>query len=182
MFGYIVLFSLLNPMTGLVSEKSDTRHSLLATPLVQNIQQVRIEISPRHVEQKASNKPYRLGTEGSVRVILKNDTDQRIKAIVVDPYYQNRPRLYKDGKLLSYRNAVTRLVASKDNDPEFVRTGSVVFIERYSSTDIEDLKLSDWYGPLEPGSYRLTNRYRLDIDAPWTAESAELRFEVLPNE
>ena len=178
MIRYFIIFSLLFPVIVLVSGKERAHSALTANWLGQDRQPVTVEIFPHNIHQETPNKPYRLTSEGLVRVVLKNETDQRVKAVLVDTYYQNRPRLYKDGKLLPYRGTVTKLIASKDNDPEFVRIGSVVFIEPYSSVDAEDLKLSDWYGPLEPGSYRLTNRHRLDVDSPWSLESAELRFEV----
>jgi hypothetical protein len=40
--------------------------------------------------------------------------------------------------------------------------------------------LKDWYGPLGPGSYRLIDCRRLEIDGPWTANSAELLFVIPP--
>jgi hypothetical protein len=49
-------------------------------------------------------------------------------------------------------------------------------------TVLEELNLEDWYGPLEPGLYRLINKYRLDVERPWTNDSKELLFEVEPQQ
>ena len=46
------------------------------------------------------------------------------------------------------------------------------------SSDME-VRVSEWYGPLAPGQYRLTSRQRFEINGPWTAESAPLLFQVV---
>ena len=145
----------------------------------QSLTAVKIKMVPSHF-QREGVKPYQVGSKGYMRVLVTNDSDQRIRVIIVDTYYQNRPKLFKDGQLLPYREEVKKLVRSKDEYPEFVRLGSVVFLQPHTSRDLEELNLSDWYGPLEPGSYRLINRHRLEINRPWTADSAELLFEVGP--
>ena len=142
---------------------------------------VKIVMIPSGSEKKAAEKVYQLGSKPYIKVVAKNDSDQRIRVVVVDTYYQNRPRLFKNGPLLAYRGEIKKLITSKDEYPEFVRIGSVIYLEPYSSTDLEELNLSDWYGPLQPGSYRLHNRYRFEIDGPWTADSAPLLFEVAAN-
>ncbi len=47
---------------------------------------------------------------------------------------------------------------------------------------LTELNLQDWYGPLEPGLYRLVNKYRVDVESPWTNDSRELLFEVVPQQ
>jgi len=166
---YLIAIALLNPVTWLIKP---------ADAVFQDVQRIRVEVLPRKAETEGAGKTYQLKSDASVRVIIRNDTDQRVKALVFDKYYQNRPRLFKDGKLVPYRETVKKLVAAEDNDPEFVSTVSGVFIAPHSSREIGGLSLSDWYGPLQPGSYELTNRYRLTVEGPWTADSPELRFEI----
>lgn len=144
----------------------------------QNLKAVKIKVVPAGLQAKGA-EPYQVGREGYMRVVVTNDLDERLKVIVADTYYQNRPQLYKDGRLLAYREEIEKLVRSKDQYPEFVRVGSVVFLEPHTSRDLEELSLSDWYGPLDPGSYGVINRHRFEIDGPWTADSAELLFEVV---
>ena len=145
----------------------------------QNLTVIRMQISPTDLLSKPGEKPYRVGSKFRIKVIVRNDSDQRVMVRFVDPYYQNRPRLFRNGQLLTYRKKIAELVRSKDASPEFSNLKHFVSLNPYSSADLEELDLSDWYEALEPGSYRLINRYRLDIDGPWTADSEPLSFEVV---
>src|SRR6266508_6909242 len=126
---------------------------------------------PVEGEVPLKGKPYRVGKNLRLKVMAKNNSKGIIKAYVVDTYYQNRPKLYRGDKVLPYREGVAQLTRSKDADPEFVRVGSIVFLQPTTTTVLEELNLQDWYDPLEPGLYRLVNRYRLDVDSPWTDDS-----------
>ena len=140
---------------------------------------ITMEIPPRELLSKPGEKPYRVDAKLYVKVIAKNESDQRIRVKVVDPYYQNRPRLFKNGQLVAYRKEIAELIRSKDSDPQFMNMRRTLFLEPYSSAALPELDLNDWYGPLEPGSYRLINPYRPQIYGRWTAESAPLLFEVV---
>jgi hypothetical protein len=52
------------------------------------------------------------------------------------------------------------------------------FLDPKTSSGLQQIYLKDWYGPLAPGSYRLIDRRRFEIDGPWTANSAELLFVI----
>ncbi len=140
---------------------------------------LRIKVVPSEAETPLKGKPYKVGKNLRFKVLATNDSDAIIKAYIVDTYYQNRPKLYRENKVLPYRKAVAQLIRSKDADPEFIRVGSIVFLQPATTTVLEELNLEDWYGPLEPGLYRLVNKYRLDVDRPWTNDSKELLFEVV---
>lgn len=148
-------------------------------PLWKNQDLLRIEMTPIELLSNPDEKPYRVGGKVRLKVIAKNDSDQRIMVRVADIYYQNRPRLYKNDQLVPYRSQITKLVRSKDTSPEFAGRIDFIFVEPYSSADFEELDLNDWYGPLEPGSYRLINRYRFKIYGPWSADSAPVLFRVV---
>ena len=51
--------------------------------------------------------------------------------------------------------------------------------QQRAQRQLDELDLKEWYGVLEPGSYRLVNRYRPQLDGSWTAESAALLFQVV---
>ena len=140
---------------------------------------ITMEIPKRELLGEPGQKPYHVGVKPHIKVIARNNSDQRIRVKVVDPYYQNRPRLFKNGQLVAYRKEIAELIRSKDSDPQFMNMRRTLFLEPYSSADLQELDLNDWYGPLEPGSYRLINPYRPEIYGPWTAESAPLLFEVV---
>jgi len=91
----------------------------------------------------------------------------------------NRPQLWKDGKLVPYLKETAKLIESKDATPRLVDIVSDSFIDPKGYHPL-GLGLKYWYGPLSPGLYRLIDRRRFEIDGPWTADSAELLFEVVP--
>ncbi len=140
---------------------------------------ITLEIPARELLSKPGEKPYRVSDKPYIKVIAKNESDQGIRAKVVDPYYQNRPRLFRNGQLVAYRKEIAELIRAKDSDPQFMNMRRALYLEPYSSAALPELDLNDWYGPLEPGSYRLINPYRPQIYGRWTAESAPLLFEVV---
>ena len=140
---------------------------------------ITLEIPARQLLSKLGQKPYRVGDKPYIKMIAKNNSDQQIVVRTVDPYYQNRPRLFRNGELQPYRREIAELIRLKDAFPQFFSLSQEVVLNPYSSADLDELDLKDWYGVLEPGSYRLVNRYRPQLDGSWTAESAALLFQVV---
>ncbi|HKP38548.1 MAG TPA: hypothetical protein VJT71_16940 [Pyrinomonadaceae bacterium] len=103
-----------------------------------------------------------------------------MKVSVVDRYYGNRPQLFKDGVLVSYRPETESLIKSKEENPRLVSLANDYFLEAGTRSQGTYLRLSEWYGPLKPGLYRLINRGRFEIDGQWTVESEPFIFEILP--
>lgn len=147
-----------------------------------NLITITLDIPESELGDKPREKPYRLTNKVYVRVVVKNDSDQNIRIKVVDRYYQNRPQLFRDEKLVPYRSGLAESLQRQEKYPEFVYVKQGVSLGPYSSSDLTDLRLNDWYGDLEPGSYRLISRYRLDVRGPWTADSEPLLFEVVPKQ
>ena len=114
-----------------------------------------------------------------VTVFVVNDSNRRIKVDVIDSYYGNRLQLFKDGTLVPYREETAKLIHSKEKNPRLVEVASDLFLDPNTTSGLQGLNLKDWYGQLQPGSYRLIDRRRFEIDGPWTADSAELSFEVI---
>ena len=162
----------------MVARQENAFGTLRQTPK-QNLTVIGLQIYPGDLLSRPGEKPLHVGSKVRVKVIVRNDSDERIMVRTVDPYYQDRPQLFRNGKLIPYRAKIAELVRAKDASPEFVSLNHFVSVNPYSSADLEELDLNDWYGLLEPGSYRLINRYRLDIDGPWTADSEPLLFEVV---
>jgi len=140
---------------------------------------ITLEIPARQLLSEPGQKPYRVGDKPYIKMIAKNNSDQQIVVRTVDPYYQNRPRLFKNGELQPYRREIAELIRLKDAAPEFFSLTQAVVLNPYSSADLDELDLKEWYGVLESGSYRLVNRYRPQLDGSWTAESAALLFQVV---
>jgi len=125
------------------------------------------------------SEPYRVGNKVYIKVVVRNDSDQRIKVRSVDRYFQNRPKLFKNGEMIPYRREIAESIQKREANPEFVSLRQVVWVSQYSSESVSEINLNDWYGDLEPGTYQLISRYRLDVRGPWTADSAPLSFEVV---
>jgi len=140
---------------------------------------ITVRLVPQRATQPAG-QPYRLGSGDYLDVVLVNDSDQQIKIGVIDSYYGNRFQLFKDGKLIPYLEETTKLVELKDAKPSSVDVVSEFFIKPKSTSQLEGVSLKKWYGPLMPGVYRLIDRRRLEINGPWTKDSAELIFEIVP--
>ena len=140
---------------------------------------VTIKLVPGNAVAPAKGTRYKLTKNARLKIMVTNNSNRVIRALIVDTYYQNRPKLYKNGRVVPYRKETATLVQAKDSDPHFIRAGEIVSLPSKSTTSLGSLILSDWYKELEPGIYRLTNRYRLEMHGAWSADSDELEFEVV---
>src|SRR5882724_8571390 len=80
---------------------------------------------------------------------MENKSDGRVTVEQVDLYYQNRPKLLRNGKAVPYKTKTDDLIRSKETDPGFM-SSKLGFIEPRSLRDLEELDLSDWYDALQP--------------------------------
>ena len=141
---------------------------------------VTVRLVPSDFQEKPEEKLYRLGREAYVTVLVVNNSDKRVKVEVIDLYYGNRLQLFKDGLLVPYKEETAKLIQSKDESPRLVDVTSNLILDPPMASGLQNRNLKDWYGPLTPGVYRLIDRRRFEINGPWTADSAELLFEVVP--
>lgn len=139
---------------------------------------VTIELSPEGVQPKTDGKPYQLGSEVVVTLLVRNKSDQSLKINVIDREYGNRPQLFKNGTLVPYLEDVNALIKAKEENPRLVSVVNDFFLDPQTGAWPDGIDLKKWYGPLSPGSYRLVIRHRFEIDGPWSDESAPLLFEI----
>jgi hypothetical protein len=123
---------------------------------------------------------YRLAYDEVIAVELINESDQRVQVDVIDRYYGHRPQLIKDGKLIPYSDETAKLVEAKDKNPRSVEVSPNLLLDPKTSSRLDGFSLKQWYPTLSPGIYRLTDRRRFEIDGPWTKDSRELVFEIVP--
>jgi hypothetical protein len=142
---------------------------------------VSVRLVPQTAKPQVKGQPYRMAGDDYFAVDVVNDSDQPVKITVIDSFYGNRLQLFKDGKVVPYIEVTAKLIQSKDSDPRLVELGDLVIPPKTTSQS-QGLTLKNWYGALAPGLYRITNRRRFEIDGPWTADSAELVFEVVPKQ
>ena len=153
------------------------QHNVLGSPqTLQDASAVKIELQPVDAEK---DKIPRFKKNIRFKVMLTNNSNGLMRAVILDTYYQNRPKLHKNGELIPYRTEIAKLLTSKDKDPIFVRLGSSITLYPTKTTTVEELNLIDWYGQLEPGIYRIDDRYRLEIYGNWSSKSEAVEFEVV---
>ena len=131
-------------------------------------------------KQQPANGPYRLGFNDGLVSELVNDSDKRVYVAVIDKYYGHRPALTKDGQLIPYSDEVSKLIDSKEKDGRLVDVVNGFWLDPKTVQRLDGFSLKQWYGPLAPGIYHLTDRRRFEIGGPWTKGSAELIFEIIP--
>lgn len=141
---------------------------------------VTIELTPEGVQPKTDGRPYQLGSEVVVTLLVRNESDQPLRINVIDREYGNQLELFKNGILVPYLPDAAALVKSKEENPRLVEVVNDFFLDPQIGTWPQGLDLKKWYGPLSPGSYRLIVRHRFEMDGPWTADTAPLLFEVSP--
>ncbi len=135
---------------------------------------------PINVRPAPKHEPYHV-CKPLFKILVTNNSNSQIWVLTFDTYYQNRPQLYKEGKLVPYRTDTAKLVESKDRDPVPISiTGGI--LNPAATEELAALRLTDWYEPLLPGSYKLINRHRFAIGGAWSIDSEALLFELLEQE
>jgi hypothetical protein len=140
----------------------------------------RLRLVPGDVKTKSQDQSYKLSYEAGLAVELINDSEQRVQIIVIDKYYGNRPQLTKDGQIIPYSDETTKLIESKEKDPRLVEVAANLYLDPKTNARPDGFSLKQWYAPLAPGTYHLTDRRRFEIGGPWTKDSIELVFEIVP--
>jgi hypothetical protein len=139
-----------------------------------------IELVPFEMDANKGGEPYHFPNEPDIMVIAVNKSNEPVKVNVIDFHYGNRPQLFKDGMLVPYRDEISKLINSQEQNPRLVDLWNDLFLDPGTRSQTSSINLEDWYGPLRPGSYRLINRRRFEIDGPWSVESAPLLFQLGP--
>jgi hypothetical protein len=154
--------------------------------LAKNAGIIKLDLAPINGKTKVDEEPalmlqrrgvaYTCDQKVRIQLIMTNNSAEIVHVPVLDSYYQNRPQLLKNGALVPYRQDIEKLLPLKDAEPEFVSVSSVT-LKPSQSTKVEVLDLSDWYAPLEPGTYQLTDKHRFGEGGEWI-ESPAITFEV----
>ena len=170
-------------LIGLSFMLSNSQGNHLAQPQAssQDISEVRLRMVPINVRREPTHKPYHVCSKPLFKILVTNNSNSQIRVLMFDTYYQNRPQLYKDGKLIPYRRDTAKLVESKDRDPVTISIRGFI-LEPAATAELDVLKLTDWYKSLLPGSYKLINRHRFAIGGAWSIDSEAMLFELLDQE
>ncbi|HEX8499736.1 MAG TPA: hypothetical protein VF659_04025 [Pyrinomonadaceae bacterium] len=122
---------------------------------------------------------YKAGDRVLVEVTMTNTGAEPLEVGIGNSYFQDRPRLRKDGKPLMYRGELPAVLKEKEKQPGQFGSTRFYRLEPNVPTLVHRFLLEDWYDRLEPGRYELTLRHRF-----WgkevAAESDTVTFEVTP--
>lgn len=94
-----------------------------------------------------------------------------------DQFAQNRPRLLRDNQEVPYRDGLTDLLKKKDRDTDDIVSIVVITLAPNTEKTLEQIDLSNWYEPLQPGHYQLSTQHRFVQGGKWV-DSASITFEV----
>lgn len=146
-----------------------------------NSEVIRLELLPRALEAgestKALTRPYKKKGKFHFRLQMTNIAIVPVEVLVMDPYLQNRPELFRDGQLVEYRNGLSEILESKESEPS-PRHSGYVHLNPGEFKVLGYVELVDWYEALEPGHYQLSVKHRFEYGQPWI-ESNALTFEVV---
>lgn len=134
---------------------------------------------------------YKVGEQIPVSITMTNTSAQPLYTCISSDIYQDRPKLTRDGKVVSYMNgqsydaryAKHNEVCKEENLPEPVRLEPnkptvadwLVLVGDGVSTQADA-----WYDPLPAGKYELSIQRQLACcDGPMV-ESNKINFEVVP--
>jgi hypothetical protein len=165
------------PMAGLYSKV------ILPRPPFATASQLKIALTLNGHGAGADTSPgpvskFRRDTEVSFGLVMENIAAEPIKVQVFFNHMQNRPDLFREGQLVPYLEQVQKLVMSDKEPPDYRRLAIVLLHPNKPETP-EIINLAEWYGPLQPGHYRLNNKNRLDIGQDWI-DCGSITFEVSP--
>jgi hypothetical protein len=122
---------------------------------------------------------YKVGDKVMVEVTMTNTGAEPLEVSIGNSYFQDRPRMQKDGKPVLYRQELPAKLKEKEKHPGQLGSTMVYRLDPNVPTVVHRFLLDDWYDQLEPGQYELTLRHRFwGKEQP--AESNTVTFEVAP--
>ena len=120
--------------------------------------------------------PFRANDDIIFRLLIKNTSAEGKTIILGSAYKYDRPGLYKEGVLMSYRKEALDKIRVTDNPgSDFERLRKITPDEEFT----EIIKLGEWYEPLQPGRYELKLCRRFIWGGEWV-ETPPLAFDVIP--
>ena len=149
--------------------------------LLKNPDIIRIDLSPRKLELNENPEvlmePYKVGSKIYFQIQATNTSSEPVAVAIMNPYFQNRPKLLRDGQVAPYREGLDKLLEAKDKDP-FKGSIQVIKLEPNEQKLIGFIYLNDWYEPLQPGHYQLSLEHRFEPGQDWVGSSS-ITFEVV---
>lgn len=159
------------------SQITQAQRVVLDTPEVISL---KLEPLMRPVSERV-NKPLSgpFTTESKIKFALAGTNTTIIPLVVKrwDPFEQNRPRLLRDNQEVAYRDGLMDRLKIKDTQISDIVSMLLITLEPNQEKILENLDLSDWYEPLEPGHYVLSTQHRFVQGGKWV-DATSVTFEV----
>jgi hypothetical protein len=141
--------------------------------------QVKLTITTVNADGVTPTRTYHAGDKVAVQLTMFNDTEQPVTIIQGDAKYQHRLKLVKDGQEVPFLPEVASAIADKDVEgPSGGKQVRDPLAPRQSAT-VSVLDLSEWYGNLEPGQYRLSLWYQSQ-GVRHTMKTNTISFQIVP--
>jgi len=142
---------------------------------------LRLVSIPRDFKEEPTDTPapYKKGDWIDFQLLISHSFSEPLLIWQeLDPYYNLRPELYKDGDLVPYTKETQDNVNRKERE---LPNGSAAPGRILPGREYEwqRVNLEEWYKSLGPGRYQLTVRRRFTWDGDWL-QSSPVIFEVLP--
>jgi hypothetical protein len=125
--------------------------------------------------EPVARERYRSGEKVHVKITITNTSPNTLNIPKGEDY--SRPRLYRDGQLITYRKDVSERIEKQETGDSSRITGFLFLKPNEPQSDIIDLNY--WYEFLKPGHYKLSLQR---IFFKQRAASNTVFFEVLPCE
>lgn len=134
---------------------------------------------------------YRVGERVPVSITMTNNSDEPVQICDSSTLYQDRPKLLKDGRPVSYIIGQMQTLRTEQRDKTCLKLNlpEPVILKPKESGVADWFILAEgseamggitWYEPLLPGKYELSIQRRLGCcDGPMF-QSNKINFEVVP--
>ena len=137
-------------------ERAKQRYEKLRKPDLLKLELARRPLELGEGPEKVAER-YKAGAKIYFRLLITNASNEPMVIPIGDRYYY-RLQLLRDGDLIPYRKDVAELVQARDKDLGSIRTRPADL--EANQTFADNIELSDWYEPLQPGHYQLTVQRR----------------------
>jgi hypothetical protein len=156
-----------------------------------NSSQIKITIATGGGPYRPAKDTFSVGERIPLVITMTNTGSQPVYVCDSSTFYQDRPRLLKDGEPVSYssfRQSMTQTAEKdgtclKDNVPQQVllRPNEPVVVDWFIlSEGATSLYDDGWYESLRPGKYTLTNQRRLSCCDGSFVGANTITFVVVP--
>lgn len=160
-----------------LEEKIERLQRLLENPDFLKLKVSHVKSKPIKDEENLI-RDYKTGSEIGFELVVTNTSTEPFNIAFSDFLKQTRPHLAKDGRVIHYHKKAAEAVRLNDVLMDRIY-GLTVWLYPDKPQSIGVLKLSNWYEPLEPGTYELTIKNRLTRRGKWI-EAPTMTFKVIP--